>query len=195
MQRIWLGDALDFWKGTFVQVLRASSSSSNQIHVLPMFTDAGWTQPEIESYSGFLGVPSSALLTTAQITNAGRRAYFASVVQQIAGDVFVDPDTGVATAKPEPAHVTAAEVHALLTDTNVAAIYQHRPQRTAAPWLARYAQLVATAGARVVGYESAQVGMLFATKSATREAAVRQALTVRLGAVAAARGSIAGRLI
>jgi hypothetical protein len=54
---------------------------------------------------------------------------------------------------------------------------------------------VAATGARVVGYESAQVGMLFVTRSTVREADVRAALANRLGAVAVARGAFAGRLL
>ena len=137
----------------------------------------------------------SALLTTSQLTKPGRAHYFASIASGFQGDVFLDPDNGIAPSKPEPAHVAAAEVFALLTPENVVAVYQHRPQRVSAPWLARYVQLVIATGARVVGYESAQVGMLFVTKSASRESAVRQALANRLGAVAVARGSFAGRLI
>ncbi|MFN7696837.1 MAG: hypothetical protein ACK6CU_20745 [Deltaproteobacteria bacterium] len=195
MQRLWLGDALDFWKGSLLEVLRTASTPPSPLSVLPMFTDTGWTQPELATYAGFLGLPPSALLTTSQLTKPGRAHYFATIASGFQGDVFLDPDNGIAPSKPEPAHVAAAEVFALLTHENVVAVYQHRPQRVSAPWLARYVQLVIATGARVVGYESAQVGMLFVTKSASRESAVRQALANRLGAVAVARGSFAGRLI
>jgi hypothetical protein len=195
VQRLWLGDALDFWKGSLLEVLRTASTPPSPLSVLPMFTDTGWTQPELATYAGFLGLPPSALLTTSQLTRPGRAHYFATIANGFQGDVFLDPDNGIAPRKPEPAHVAAAEVFALLTPENVVAVYQHRPQRVSAPWLVRYVQLVVATGARVVGYESAQVGMLFVTKSASRESAVRQALANRLGAVAVARGSFAGRMI
>jgi hypothetical protein len=44
-------------------------------------------------------------------------------------------------------------------------------------------------------YESAQVGMIFATTSLTREAAARQSLSDRLGAVAATRDAVPGHIV
>ncbi|MBI2894411.1 MAG: hypothetical protein HYY06_12740 [Deltaproteobacteria bacterium] len=84
---------------------------------------------------------------------------------------------------------------AMLSEDNAVAVYQHRPQRVTSPWLARYAQLLAAAGARVTGYESAQAGMLFATRSEARAGAIRTALTSRLGAVAAERTGLPGRVL
>jgi hypothetical protein len=195
VRREWLGDALDFWKRSFIEVLNASAPTPSSLRVLPMFTDAGWSTAEIDTYASILGVPTTALMTTAQLTKSGRAGYFATIVSGLQANVFLDPDNGIAPSKPEPAHVAAAEVFALLTPENVVAVYQHRPQRVSTPWLARYAQLVAATGARVVGYESAQVGMLFVTRSTVREADVRAALANRLGAVAVARGAFAGRLL
>lgn len=194
MQRLWLGDALDFWKSTFIDVLRASSSESRAVKVVPMFTDTGWTTAELDTYVSILGVAPGSTLTTAQVTKTNREHYFAPCTR-LSDDVFVDPDTGIATAKPTPSHVAPAEIFQMLSDDNVVATYQHRPQRVAAGWLARYVQLVADTRARTVGYESGQVGMVFATMSPVREAALRQSLVRRLGAVAIARGTIPGRVL
>jgi hypothetical protein len=196
MRRIWLGDALDFWKGTFLDVLRSSLHPPRSVRVLPMFNDAGWTAKEIDSYASILGVPPAALLSTARLTKPTRKSYFSAWVQ-LDDDVFVDPDTGVATARPELSHVTPSEVFAMLSADNVVAVYQHRPRGDGAEWLARYVQLLSdtATGAATIGYESAQVGMLFVTKSPERKAAVRLSLALRLGAVAVARGPIPSRIL
>lgn len=131
VQRLFLGDALDFWKGTFLEVLRSSSPAPRSVRVLPMFSDAGWTAPEIDGYARILGVPPAAMLSTAQLTKPTRKSYFSAFVH-LDEDVFVDPDTGVATARPELSHVTASEVFAMLSVDNVVAVYQHRQHATRA---------------------------------------------------------------
>jgi hypothetical protein len=194
MQRLWLGDALDFWKRAFLDVLRASSTPSRPVWILPMITGTGWTGAEVDTYAAILGVPTSALLSTAPLVKPTRSSYFA-VSKGLRDDVFIDPDTGIATGRISLAHVAPAEVFALLSDDNVAAVYQHRPRGVGGRWLARYRGLLAATGAATVGYESAQAGMLFATKSSAREGGIRRALARRLGAVAVARGAIAGRIL
>jgi hypothetical protein len=49
MRRLWLGDALDFWKGSFLDVLRASSTPPRTVRILPMFTDAGWSTADVDT--------------------------------------------------------------------------------------------------------------------------------------------------
>ncbi|MGK3964067.1 hypothetical protein WMF38_07790 [Sorangium sp. So ce118] len=195
MQRRWLGDALDFWKGSFLDVLRSCSPSPLDLRVLPMFTGSGWNAAEIDTYARILGVSATALLVTAQLTKAGRAGYFARCSRQITGDVFIDPDIGIETSRPGPAYVSVDEVIALLAQDNVVAVYQHRPRRGRAPWLVKYVALVSAKGAITIGYESAQVGMLFVTRSSARGVALRLALSTRLGAVASARGALPGRMI
>lgn len=194
MRRLWLGDALDFWKGSFLHVLRSSSPSPMGLQVVPMFTDSGWTSGELDTYARFLGVSRTALLLTTQFTNPGRASYFTACRGQVTGDTFVDPDNGVAPGRPQPAHIAPAEIAALLTDSNVVAVYQHRPQRVATPWLGRYTSLVSGTGVTTMGYESAQVGMIFATKSKERETTLRRALANHLGAVASPRVDFPSRL-
>lgn len=195
MRRALLGDALDFWKGTFLVVLRSLSDAPRSVRVLPMFSDAGWTTQEIDCYANILGVAPAAILSTAQLTRPTRKSYF-SVCVHLDEDVFVDPDIGVATATPKLSHVTPFEVRAMLSVDNVVAVYQHRPRGVGGRWLPRYAQLVSRhTGAATIGYESAQAGMLFVTRSPEREAAVRRSLAQRLGAVAVARGDIPGRVL
>ncbi len=54
--------------------------------------------------------------------------------------------------------------------------------------------LVSATGARAIGYESVQVGIVFATKSSVRENALHQALQDRLGAVANPREALPASL-
>jgi hypothetical protein len=193
VRRVWLGDALDFWKGAMLRVLHESAPPVPGVLVVPMFTDSGWSAAEIETYARILDVPAASLLSTAQLTKATRTGYFNSCAGR-QEDLFLDPDTGVSLGKAGTSHVTPDEIHALLTADNVVAVYQHRPQRAPAGWLGCYVAVVRGAGALTVSYQSAQVAMIFATKSPERETALRQALSRRLGAVAAARGTIPGRL-
>ena len=46
MRLEWLGDALDFWKGAFLDVVRKSVVPTRPLKVLPMFTDCDWGEPE-----------------------------------------------------------------------------------------------------------------------------------------------------
>ena len=96
-----------------------------------MFTDAGWSTADVDTYGAILGVHTTQLLSTSQITNRARQTYFA-VCTGMGDDIFVDPDTGVAIRNPDPSHVAAQEVFAMLSDDNVVAVYQHRPQRVPA---------------------------------------------------------------
>jgi len=70
------------------------------------------------------------VLSTAQFTTSTHSGYF-SAHGDLRKDLFLDPDTGVATARPGPEHVTPTEIFALLTGENVVATYQHRPSASA----------------------------------------------------------------
>jgi hypothetical protein len=197
VNRQYLGDALDFWKGTMLALLRRSCVPARAVKILPMLTDgADWAAAEVETYATLLGAAREDIGSLRQfVTAAERRVYFALHVES-ADDLFLDPDTGVACGRPGRKHVTAEDVHSLLSRSNVVAIYQHRPQRSpASGWLARYRHLLLTDCVLVTGYESAQVGMLFATRSAARDRRLRQVLATRLGAVATVRGTFSPRLL
>src|SRR5439155_23282252 len=62
MQRSYLGDALDFWKGALLALLRASSEGRRVVKLLPMFTDAGWDSDACDTYTHLLGATRSDLL-------------------------------------------------------------------------------------------------------------------------------------
>jgi hypothetical protein len=198
MQRCYLGDALDFWKSTALDWLRRSRRGSSSLKVLPMFSDAGWREKELALYAELLGADRRHLLSTERVPERTRDrvTYFGPFVGRNMGDVFVDPDSGVSPSAPSARHISPKEVAALSTGDNVVAIYQHRPRGEAASgWLNRYRRLLATADARVIGYESAQVGMLFTTQSPRRHRDLRSYLASRLGVVARARGNLSARLI
>src|SRR5712692_6219897 len=49
-----------------------------RIRILPMLTDPGWTPAEVDTYAAILGVQTSALLATSQLTKQVRGSYFAA---------------------------------------------------------------------------------------------------------------------
>lgn len=196
MQRRYLGDALDFWKGCFLDVLRSTAPQGHDLQVLPMFTDKEWSNDERALYARLLHALPHALMTHAQLVKDGRNRYFSALSRPEASDVFIDPDTGIATASPKPAHVTVDEVTSFLTATNVVAVYQHRPRRASPPWLGRYRELVVVKqGTFALGYESAQVGMIFVTRAHDRAVRLTQALRRELTLVADERDLLPGRLL
>jgi len=106
--------------------------------------------------------------------------------------VFVDPDTGIA-ASASVQHITAAEIEALATKSNVVAVYQHAHRK--AEWMTDVVARVHATGLHALGYVSGSAGMVFATKDPVRRDRLRTDLATRLGSAAKARGEIPGRLI
>ena len=89
------------------------------------------------------------------------RNYFAEI--QHPGDLFLDPDTGIATGTPSARHVAPSEIETLLTGTNrLVAVYQHvRAQRVPDRVDAVCAAVAATAPkVHWCSYESGTVAMV-----------------------------------
>jgi ketosteroid isomerase-like protein len=193
MQRLWLGDAFDFWKGALLAVLRESATPARPLKVLPMLTDGDWSAADLATYASLLGVSVPDLLTTSTLTPANRTSYFAAW-EGLGDDVFLDPDTGVKTYKVTPAYVHPDTIWRLLSDHNTAAVYQHRG-RARVGWLADTVRTLRGTGAAATGYEAGAVGMVFVTRSQARDKDLRAALSRRFGIDATAQAAIARRLL
>lgn len=193
MRLDWLGDALDFWKGSILAILRSSAPKGTGLLVIPMFSDAAWSSDAVTTYASLLGVSPNSLCGTHHFQGRDRDQYFARAYEKLATsgrkpDVFVDPDTGIALSRVAHKHVSPAHLAPLLTTTNVVAVYQHRPQFGTVNWIGTYLDRVRNeTRASVLAYQSAQVGMVFLTKSQRRRNALSKALSVRLGPGAKSR--------
>jgi hypothetical protein len=122
-----LGDALDFWKGGLMVRL---INELNDIHVLPMFTDAtaNWTPQRLDLYAQLLGVQTPVILRSdVQFTAISRVTYFQDIACGDA-DLFADPDVGTQpNGGGDCRHIRFLEIAQLLPvgAKRVLLVYQH----------------------------------------------------------------------
>jgi hypothetical protein len=164
-----------------------------------MFTNGkDWSNAELKTYAGLLGVSAqNVLLKVFHLTKKRRASYFESDGDN-GNDIFVDPDIGIApaTGKPDMTHVSRQELQGLVRGNNVVAVYQHRPQSSkSVGWLCGYMRSVRKINFKIVGYEAAQVGMIFITQSHDRNRRLLALLAKRLGVTAKRSGLFPGRLV
>ena len=123
MNLVHLGDALDHWKGSLIELI-----GGKNVHVVPMFTDGKpWTEPQIEAYARLLRMrPEDVLKRDGCFSGKTRTSYFCNLGEH---DLFLDPDTGIApddkNAKEE--HIRTSEIAGLLSvaPSRMLLIYQH----------------------------------------------------------------------
>ena len=127
----YLGDALDHWKGSLFRRLCYRNLLSD-LHVDPMITDERpWTEEELSIYDRLLNLESVGKLVNSQRTfTVQRQDYFNSIDHR--GDLFLDPDTGIAAINITRKHVAIKEIDFLLmkNKSRVIAVYQHNAQGT-----------------------------------------------------------------
>src|SRR3972149_2504086 len=98
MNLLFLGDALDYWKGALLADLRDARLLNGSFAVDPMATDlAHWTPPDYELFAQLLRIGPHQILRHRYSLATDRIAYFRDLPH--AGDLFLDPDTGVATGR------------------------------------------------------------------------------------------------
>ena len=122
-----LGDALDHWKGSLLSLL-VDKGLIRHVVVEPMITDPqAWPPEDIETYKRLLRL--EIIFHDSTTFPSGRREdYFNALPKD--GDIFLDPDTGIARDKPKKEHITVQEIINLLKDSDrVVMIYQHSGQR------------------------------------------------------------------
>lgn len=179
-----LGDALDHWKGSVIELI-----GDKKLRVVPLFTDQQpWTQPHLDAYAKLLRrKPDEILKKDTPFSNSTRDAYFA-----IAGedDLFLDPDTGVSpNTKRKKEHVMPTEIANLLSKSRsrMLLIYQHSSRKK--DGIRERLELLrgSLKGCHMFAYDSGAVSMIVISLSRER---IQEALTrVRsyLGPVAFAR--------
>lgn len=172
MRLQFLGDALDHWKGSLFQRLCGEGLLKN-LHVEPMITDSRiWTLEELCAYTVLLNIKDRNFILHSDTTFTGNRLdYFNSIQHQ--GDLFLDPDTGIATGNPNRRHITIQEIELLLNKNpnRVLVIYQHT--RQGITMSQRVDEVIKSLLREIndiscTSYESALVAMIFVSKRKER---------------------------
>jgi len=184
----FLGDALDHWKGALFASLREAKAIRN-FAVDPMASDIErWHQEDFNLLARLLQIAPSQVIGH-QESLKHRPAYFGEIAH--AGDLFLDPDTGVATGRITEAHISPIEIGQLLDGANdrLLIIYQHVRGMA----VARRVNQVMNTVKDVIGafsacsYESGTVAMLFLSRVRVRTSQVAEHFEALLGRHAAGR--------
>ncbi len=172
MKLKFMGDALDHWKGSLFHFL-SEAQLLRDFAVDPMATDQeAWNEADFDLLARLLRVRSEQIIRH-QVSSRERTKYFGEISHK--GDLFLDPDTGVATGSAKEEHVSPSEIWQLLDDPadRLLVIYQSSCRRP----IARRIDEVVKALEKVRGlswcsYESGMVAMLFVARLSARTDAV-----------------------
>lgn len=181
----YLGDALDHWKGSlFERLQRATLLRSFAVDA--MATDAeDWQPADFALFANLLHIEERQILRHKHLLEIDRGGYFSEIAHE--GDLFLDPDTGIATGKVgvDSQYLFANDVHSLLARQagRVLAVYQHiRAQKTRD----RLQRVIS--GLKLpdqpftcCSYESGTVAMLFFSRDDARVGAIHQLFLEYLG--------------
>jgi hypothetical protein len=189
----FLGDAFDHWKGSLLSSLLANDLLAD-LGIEPMLTDASaWTTQDIDSYRKLLRLSES--IPIYHIDRTFKRPpgnYFDDIPTN--GDLFLDPDTGVASQKASGRHIAVAEVSHLCRQSDgerrVLVVYQHQWQgKTMRRTLDALTPLILdrATGLHACVYECGSVAMLFFSCCVKRPAAIHRHFRETLGPHAAER--------
>lgn len=180
----YLGDALDHWKGSLFEYLQAEGLLRG-FAVDPMATDRDqWNEADFSLFARLLRIKRHQIIPH-EASLLARAQYFGEIVH--AGDVFLDPDTGIATSGSSRTakYVRPRELATLLRSARgrVVAVYQHvRAQKTCVRvdgCLAAVAKEIDAVG--WCSYESPTVAMLFLCDEDMRTREIARALEELLG--------------
>ncbi len=184
MRLSFLGDALDHWKGSLFDSLR-QADVVRELAIDPMASDlADWTSSDYEIFAHLLRVSSSQIIRH-EVHLTERSRYFAEISHK--GDLFLDPDTGVATGhvKDPNQYVWPLEIGQLLDVANdrLLMVYQHVRAQPVASRVdsVLYALQREVSPFHWCSYESGTVAMLFVAKQGGRIATTAKHLRELLG--------------
>jgi hypothetical protein len=185
----FLGDALDHWKGSLFELLQRSDLLCD-FAVDPLASDLkSWQTENFEVFARLLRVEQHQIVFHhASLDN--REEYFREIRHK--GDLFLDPDTGVATGrvKEKSQYVTPEEVRLLLNQSDrMLAVYQHVRAKATSERVNEVGLCLQQAISNLhwVSYESANVAMIFFSHSTPRLGQVAGALRKFLGSAASRR--------
>ena len=183
-----LGDALDHWKGSVIELI-----GGKRVLVVPMFTDLDhWTHEDIETYARLLHLNPYNILKKGEgdLFSANTRgSYFCNLGK---GDMFLDPDTGIAPDKTaEEKHVCPSEIACLLAESKsrILLIYQHasRDKDGVREKLKLLRSTDSLEGCHVFAYDSGAASMVVISRNRERIDKARACLKSWLCGVASSR--------
>jgi len=185
MNRQYMGDALDHWKGSVFEYLQRERVLRSFL-VDPMATDASrWNRDDTRLFARLLRIEERQLVQHTHDLRQDRKRYFAEMSPT--GDLFLDPDTGIKTGRVKhlEQYVLPKEIFdAMATEENrMIVVYQHiRAEKTRS----RLEKIVAALRAQersfsCSSYESPTVALLFLCRAADRAEAVRDCFKRFLG--------------
>ncbi|MGO9375814.1 MAG: hypothetical protein ACLQBD_27510 [Syntrophobacteraceae bacterium] len=190
MNSKFLGDALDHWKGSLISLLLTKGLIRNVV-AEPMITDhfQPWSTEDIETYKRLLNLGLTCTICHGGSTFSGKRAdYFNEVPQD--GDIFLDPDNGIATDKASRKHLRIAEIRKLLGQKNrVIMVYQHSGRGDFHQRLLTIKNKITDGKSSIhcTVYQCGQVAMFFISLSESRVAQIKIALREHLKGTAQRR--------
>ncbi len=189
MNSKFLGDAFDHWKGALIVILSNKFLIRNVV-VEPMITDSTpWSKENLETYRRLLKLGSTSIICHGNATfSGGREEYFHEIPQE--GDVFLDPDTGIATGNATRKHVKVLELEKLLGKSNrVLMVYQHSGRGSLHKRLLEIKDKVSNGipGVHCTFYECGRVAMFFISLDKTRIHNIQKALQEYLRGTAKSR--------
>jgi hypothetical protein len=128
----YLGDALDHWKGSLFEHLQ-NANLLTDFHVDPMASDADlWEDEDRRLFAHLLRIRPLQIVPHAASLSTNRQAYLAEIAHT--GDLFLDPDTGIATRRVSnyDKYVTPHELLKLLDPARqrLVVVYQHVRAKT-----------------------------------------------------------------
>jgi hypothetical protein len=182
-----LGDALDHWKGSVIELI-----GDKKLRVVPMFTDhEPWPQPHLDTYAKLLRrEPEDILKKGVRFSKNSRDAYFSNLGKE---DLFLDPDTGIASEEnAKEKHVKPSEIAILLEESGsrMLLIYQHRLLFRRDGFREKLNLLRSTVSPKdcpMFAYDSGTVSMVVISQSQKRIKEASERIHSCLGLVASAR--------
>ncbi len=189
MNRQFLGDALDHWKGS---VFEGLGGCLMNFRVDAMASDAErWKRQDWSLYANLLRTQPEKILYHRYSLVRDRNAYF----KEISGgcDLFLDPDTGIKTSRvKEPyKYLCPKELLALLnTDRNrVVIVYQHIRGKKTRERVEQVLEVIRLHKQEFycTSYESGTVALLFFSMTRRRVKAIADSFVTLLGSHAKSR--------
>ncbi|MGA3204612.1 MAG: hypothetical protein ABSF12_19140 [Bryobacteraceae bacterium] len=168
----FLGDALDHWKGSLFESLQQAGVLRN-FAVDAMASDWPDWQPD-----------DVALFTRLLRVQEYRKQYFDEIAHR--GDLFLDPDTGIATGKVKNRnqYVMPSEIGQLLRGSDrLLAVYQHVSRQAVSERVGTVCSVLnkTCTECKWSSYESGSVAMMFFSRSQERVTEVRAHFQRSLG--------------
>ena len=174
MNTKYLGDALDYWKGSVLGGLQRQGCLYNLV-VDAMPTDE-WEEAHWRIYARLLQVKHEQVMIYQTYNWKKRQSYFEELnklKERFNGcDVFLDPDTGIHTGNGSGhrQHIDPRIIETILNESNVVLVYQHGARQKMYERIDEIAECVRQSCDNVecLSYQASQNAMLFFSWSSSR---------------------------